>query len=372
MILSDVGDPKEITKYVAVEPCAICLTDYEKDDILCWSQSEKCTHVFHRDCMEEWLLKHEECPCCRHNYLSLGGEDDEVDENNNNDNNNNNNNGGNNNNRGRTARRRNRETSTADAERQPQSTSEAPDATDLEIRRRARSDRSLGARRNSNRVLHSTALWLGQAQNNQNRSTGIIRTTHIPTVISPHLGGLSSSSRALNGRRSANASTRRIQLHNDDDADDDDRATDMHQLQIVALLSQLGQLARQTSEGSERHMEAPAIELQTTTTTTTTASEVSTPMEDALSETQSSQDDGGTAKDPQEPDASNDSPSEASPQQHDDLEELDIDIDGTITITPVGSTVENEQDDSARNDDDDGKDDGEKEKEQNDDVHTDE
>ena len=25
--------------------------------------------------MEEWLLHHAECPCCRHNYLSLDGED---------------------------------------------------------------------------------------------------------------------------------------------------------------------------------------------------------------------------------------------------------------------------------------------------------
>jgi hypothetical protein len=79
MILADVMDAETTTKHVSVELCAICLNDYQRDDILCWSQSTRCKHFFHRDCMEEWLLRHHECPCCRNNYLSLGdGEDDDV------------------------------------------------------------------------------------------------------------------------------------------------------------------------------------------------------------------------------------------------------------------------------------------------------
>ena len=79
LLLADVMDAETTTKHVSVEPCAICLNDYQRDEILCWSQNTRCKHFFHRDCMEEWLLKHHECPCCRNNYLSLGdGDDDDV------------------------------------------------------------------------------------------------------------------------------------------------------------------------------------------------------------------------------------------------------------------------------------------------------
>lgn len=87
LLLADVMDydnkastTASTTKHISsVEPCAICLNDYQQDEILCWSQSTKCQHFFHRDCMEEWLLSHHECPCCRNNYLGLGDEDVDVD-----------------------------------------------------------------------------------------------------------------------------------------------------------------------------------------------------------------------------------------------------------------------------------------------------
>lgn len=79
MTLADVADSRNTTTFVTYGPCAICLTEYEEGDVLCWSQNPKCKHCFHRDCMEEWLLRHQECPCCRTNYLGLDGEDDEYD-----------------------------------------------------------------------------------------------------------------------------------------------------------------------------------------------------------------------------------------------------------------------------------------------------
>jgi len=53
------------------EHCAICLVDYQDGDEICWSHNLSCNHAFHHNCIIEWLLSHDECPCCRHNYLSF-------------------------------------------------------------------------------------------------------------------------------------------------------------------------------------------------------------------------------------------------------------------------------------------------------------
>mmetsp|Transcript_2686 Transcript_2686/g.4149 ORF Transcript_2686/g.4149 Transcript_2686/m.4149 type:complete len:179 (-) Transcript_2686:828-1364(-) len=82
--------------------CAICLSEYEKCDRVCWSSNTKCSHVFHEDCILQWLissgkkrsmnesftrhptdeklLEHEFCPCCRQDFICvrpnlLGGEE---------------------------------------------------------------------------------------------------------------------------------------------------------------------------------------------------------------------------------------------------------------------------------------------------------
>jgi hypothetical protein len=47
------------------------LSEYEEGDEICLSHNDLCNHIFHRECIQEWLLRHDECPCCRHNYLSL-------------------------------------------------------------------------------------------------------------------------------------------------------------------------------------------------------------------------------------------------------------------------------------------------------------
>jgi hypothetical protein len=80
LLLADVVDTHSTTKVVSVEPCIICLNDYAEGDILCWSQNSKCQHFMHKECAAEWLMRHEECPLCRHNYLSLDDDDDHIDE----------------------------------------------------------------------------------------------------------------------------------------------------------------------------------------------------------------------------------------------------------------------------------------------------
>lgn len=51
---------------VPAESCAICLVDYEQGDRVVTSN---CQHVFHRDCMAEWVLLNMDCPCCRELFV---------------------------------------------------------------------------------------------------------------------------------------------------------------------------------------------------------------------------------------------------------------------------------------------------------------
>jgi hypothetical protein len=80
LLLSDIVDSESTSKHIVMQPCPICLNDYYQGEILCWSQNSNCTHCFHRDCMEEWLLRNEECPCCRENYLSLDRDENDDDD----------------------------------------------------------------------------------------------------------------------------------------------------------------------------------------------------------------------------------------------------------------------------------------------------
>jgi hypothetical protein len=50
--------------------CVICLNPYEIGEEICWSQNPDCLHLFHHGCIEEWLLQHDHCPCCRADYLA--------------------------------------------------------------------------------------------------------------------------------------------------------------------------------------------------------------------------------------------------------------------------------------------------------------
>ena len=71
MLLCDSQDKRNTVKHTTTEPCPICLTEYEEGDKICWSQSSQCTHMFHRKCIFEWLMKHNDCPLCRNDFLTL-------------------------------------------------------------------------------------------------------------------------------------------------------------------------------------------------------------------------------------------------------------------------------------------------------------
>ncbi len=65
-----------ISRSNSVDPsrkCAICLDEYEIGDEICYSRNKTCPHVFHSDCMKNWLIKSNDCPLCRVNYLQAPG-----------------------------------------------------------------------------------------------------------------------------------------------------------------------------------------------------------------------------------------------------------------------------------------------------------
>ncbi len=43
--------------------CAICYNDYADGDML--NSPDKCGHLFHKECLDKWLLQKQECPTCR-------------------------------------------------------------------------------------------------------------------------------------------------------------------------------------------------------------------------------------------------------------------------------------------------------------------
>ncbi|KNA18240.1 hypothetical protein SOVF_072670 [Spinacia oleracea] len=47
--------------------CAVCLCEFEPDDKL--RLLPKCSHAFHVDCIDTWLLSHSTCPLCRASLL---------------------------------------------------------------------------------------------------------------------------------------------------------------------------------------------------------------------------------------------------------------------------------------------------------------
>jgi hypothetical protein len=50
--------------------CAICLSHFKPQQLVCESNNSLCQHVFHKECMVDWLTNHHEtCPMCREVYL---------------------------------------------------------------------------------------------------------------------------------------------------------------------------------------------------------------------------------------------------------------------------------------------------------------
>jgi Ring finger domain len=51
--------------------CPICLQDLQVNQIVSWSTNPSCQHVFHHECIKEWLLRRIDCPFCRETFLPV-------------------------------------------------------------------------------------------------------------------------------------------------------------------------------------------------------------------------------------------------------------------------------------------------------------
>ena len=50
--------------------CSICLEHFAVGEEVSWSRNIDCNHVFHRACIQQWLMKaHDDCPVCRNDYV---------------------------------------------------------------------------------------------------------------------------------------------------------------------------------------------------------------------------------------------------------------------------------------------------------------
>mmetsp|Transcript_8307 Transcript_8307/g.10237 ORF Transcript_8307/g.10237 Transcript_8307/m.10237 type:complete len:196 (-) Transcript_8307:82-669(-) len=72
--LKDVGLPEDsaLRKIILNTEtiCDICLGEFKDGDNISSSHNMNCEHHFHKDCIIEWLIRHDTCPCCRRKYLT--------------------------------------------------------------------------------------------------------------------------------------------------------------------------------------------------------------------------------------------------------------------------------------------------------------
>eukprot|EP00565_Helicotheca_tamesis_P008685 CAMPEP_0185732176 /NCGR_PEP_ID=MMETSP1171-20130828/15264_1 /TAXON_ID=374046 /ORGANISM="Helicotheca tamensis, Strain CCMP826" /LENGTH=142 /DNA_ID=CAMNT_0028401601 /DNA_START=429 /DNA_END=857 /DNA_ORIENTATION=- len=66
---SQLSDDLFLDSYDDAYSCMICLEPFLVGEDVSWSETMCCRHVFHKKCIEQWLMKHDDCPCCRALYL---------------------------------------------------------------------------------------------------------------------------------------------------------------------------------------------------------------------------------------------------------------------------------------------------------------
>lgn len=54
--------------------CDVCLLEFEVGDEIAWSPNLDCVHMFHKECILDWLVRKPTCPNCRNNYLEANPE----------------------------------------------------------------------------------------------------------------------------------------------------------------------------------------------------------------------------------------------------------------------------------------------------------
>lgn len=79
-VIEDEDDDANMVAHMSISPdetkvlpaaCSICLNTYQEGESIVWSPI--CSHAFHHDCMEKWLLRQgpgtPQCPYCRGDFV---------------------------------------------------------------------------------------------------------------------------------------------------------------------------------------------------------------------------------------------------------------------------------------------------------------
>ncbi|XP_059279690.1 E3 ubiquitin-protein ligase ATL15-like [Lycium ferocissimum] len=66
------SDVKDLKIGKSVLECAVCLNEFEDNETL--RLLPKCSHVFHPNCIDTWLMSHITCPVCRANLIPKPGD----------------------------------------------------------------------------------------------------------------------------------------------------------------------------------------------------------------------------------------------------------------------------------------------------------
>ncbi|XP_026390037.1 E3 ubiquitin-protein ligase ATL6-like [Papaver somniferum] len=72
IVYSDIKNKKKIHSNERVVECAVCLGEYEDEDML--RLLPTCRHFFHCHCIDAWFISHSTCPVCRSNIEVMAPE----------------------------------------------------------------------------------------------------------------------------------------------------------------------------------------------------------------------------------------------------------------------------------------------------------
>jgi hypothetical protein len=67
--LEDTADGVQSIANSHKNECTICLERYQAGETIATAKTDACIHIFHQECIMEWLKKHDKCPLCRTNIV---------------------------------------------------------------------------------------------------------------------------------------------------------------------------------------------------------------------------------------------------------------------------------------------------------------
>lgn len=86
IVVDTTNDKSQQQQLLALEcldthSCDICILDYAVGDEVTKSRNTECDHIFHKECILDWMQKKPTCPCCRRYYLGTTATDTTVENN---------------------------------------------------------------------------------------------------------------------------------------------------------------------------------------------------------------------------------------------------------------------------------------------------